>query len=256
MPSRSPLPILTSSNSYATAVFFAAAQALDYDLEALAMDAEALLLEMRKICGNEMPPANQQKLLAACSIYFTDKLYEDLPGFINAANLFANRVPPPITVFDPADTLECCWFKFELELIDGGRDEEEFVSEGRNPYLEESREPARKRFGFCEEIRAYVGAVASTEGALRPLPQFPEMILPSTELYDPAAAEFAMIDERHRELVDDITDAIVDNASLLFSQLQRITSSSGHPIMSANEAAQTIEGIRKAWAVRKDYFEA
>lgn len=254
MASRSPIPILTSKDSFATAVFFAAAQALDYDLEALAMDSEALLLEMRKICSGNMPPANQQKLMAACSIYFTDRIYEDLAGFINAANLFTNRVPPSIEVFDPADTLECCWLKFELELIDGGRDEEQFVAEGRNPYLEESREPAAKRFGFCEEIRAYVGAVSITDGAIRPLPQFPEMIMPMQELADPSAEEFSMINDRHAELVDDITDAIVDNATILFTQLQRLCSPEGKPLMTSEEAARIIGSIQQTWALRKDYF--
>lgn len=254
MTTRSALSLLNDPDAFATSVFFAAAQILGYDLETLAMDPEALLLELRNAVDRPILAENAQKLLAAQAIYFSDAIYEDLSAFINAANLLANRDPGPPHIFDPADIFECCWLKFEMELIDGGRGEEEMDLTDRNPYLEPTREPPKRVMTFSKEICRYVGAAASTEGAMRPLPQFPEMVIPDVELASPDAAEFAMITDRHRELVEEVTDGIVENATILFSQLQCIRGADKKPLVSAEEGAQIVERLSKLWAPRVDYF--
>lgn len=93
----------------------------------------------------QMPPHVFDRLMAAIALRSSDAFYQQVDRFIPLVNALCGSGFHP-EVYDPADLSECCWAITEAYLLD----------------------PPEPGEGFCEEIRAYLGAQLRQDGYATP----------------------------------------------------------------------------------------
>jgi hypothetical protein len=214
--------LLTDESINITPAFFAAVSIVDYDLEVMAMDSEALLVEIQSRLNAEIPAFNRAKILFGQGAYFTDIFYTDLPSFIDFANATIAIDPPRPDVFNPANVLECSAAVLELMLING--------------------QPEEEHLAFHPDVLAYMGAVLVSEGSNRAIKPLTNARLPDVEIIDDPAI-FSSIADRSNSLESVVNREIWRHGKEIFDQLKHVRSTDGKPAISAEEMKKILTNL-------------
>lgn len=224
--------ILENDQSPVSACWFAAVQATDFgnedeptlkisgmrkpDEPAIEMpDPEAFLSDLERAIDHTVSDFIRAKVLAGLSAYMTDLVYNDLPTFIDFANLTNTDDPPLPGVFNPANATECGLALIEIGLIDTD------LSPRRAAELSKQ---------FSQEIRAYWGAILSSEGAVGPVPPFGGAIMSAVDPLSDVMLFEAMAAQTD-QYGDTLRRALWSYSQGSFHALQRLSDPDGKPLI-------------------------
>lgn len=233
--------LFSGSGLTISAAFYGAVAALDYDLDRLTADAEAVILDLRDSLAINIPEENQAKILAGIAVATTDLVYKDLGAFISFCNLATDSDPASPDVFDPADIYEIAWGRIEIAMIDP-QQEEELVTEGRNPFMRDSLHPKKMVMQFSDEIRKYCGAILYQEGAIRPIFSIPDAIMTKTIAIDQPEF-YAAARSRHDTVEQDVASFVQENLQTMLAQLAQIRTRDGQPLITKSIGQGLVQSL-------------
>lgn len=210
--------LLSLDDLHISVSLFAAAKVLDFDLEALSMDSEALIMEVEMAINHQLSPFNRSKLLAAQAAFFTDLCYRDLPTFIDFANLTLATDPPVPGVFNPANVLESAAAVLELAIINSDL----------------SQPASTAMFEFSKDILAYWGVVLVSEGAAWAPPPLQKAIMPARSDFNDTAF-FGAVEQGSQTMARALNQALWEHGKSIFDQLKQIKTADGAPAVRADE---------------------
>lgn len=233
LPRVSQLRALLSDDATPLSVaFFAAVAAGGYDPEIAAMDPEAFIAEVQANIDVELSDLIGSKIIAGQTLYFTDLIYQDLPAFIDFANLVEAEDAPAPNLFNPASVSECSLALLEIAVIEYSIDEED----------KRSKQKPSDVIGFSEEIRKYWGAILVSEGAAWPIAPLTQAIVPQMEAeIDPGM--FGAIDTSTKDFEKITANSVWQQGFDIFEGLKKIPAHDGRPLIKAAEMSKLIERL-------------
>lgn len=214
--------LLKDEDVKVSTAFFAAVASVGYDLEVMAMDPESLLVEVESSLDSTLSHFVRSKILMGQGAYFTDLMLNDLPSFIDFANVCTADDPPRLDVFNPADVIECSVALLELMIILG----HDKVSELK----------------FSDEIKSYWGAILVSEGANWPIKPLLDARMPAGGEADDQAV-FDALASRASALSDAVNVAIWTHGKELFEQLKLVPTSDGGQAIMAKDMTSMLTNL-------------
>lgn len=210
--------LIQNPNALATALTVAFVD--EYGTEALSWDPQTIWAELEDLRAKPNRDA-VDRLLAGALVLTTDRFQNEVPIFIDVANVMAGgRVSAE--VFDPADATECAWAVTEHFLLDPPDDREQ------SPY--------------STDVKVYIANVIKYEGLINP----PAILISAAgEQYSPTTFDLAYDPEMYasvykiqKERTEDINKWLHTRLSMLRDQLSHLTLKNG-------DASRTIQAMTR-----------
>lgn len=191
-------------------IFFAALAAVEYDVEVMAMDAEALLMEIEQGLGQKLPETNRIKLVSGCQIAFTDLAYTDEAVFNELALVtHTPETSPNPRIWEPAEAEDAAWLMIEAQLID-------------------SDPPP-----YSESIWRFCGGLLALEGCTRAISTLPQAIVDQPTIdanLDPDL--YASLEDQNNQVEQSTAEYVIGRLKILLGQLQKIPTQEGKPLIT------------------------
>jgi hypothetical protein len=202
-------PVFMDPDSFATTLVTALVDL--YGTEATSWAPPTVRMELEDDLGAPLAPLLFDRLMAGIALVVTDTFFTSLPDFIELCLVLSGAAFDP-TVFQPADVDDCAWGMTEALLL--------APPESENP--------------FSDEIRAYIGQAAETEGIINP-PDILKIALRDHDILGKVQAGFADDPEMTQAIwgaeaskTEDINSLVKGRLQLLIQQLAGLKLSHGN----------------------------